>query len=141
MSRIASSGQVRQREPRVRDKAHLGRVAKLSCVSCAVRGRSTWPVEVAHIKFGIPAAGWRAFGHAEKAHDFRTAPICSGCHRTDHGAQHQNRDGDEREWWIRIGVYPPAFCAALVAAFAAGTPGMAVVRQAARGGFPWPEDA
>lgn len=138
MSRIAYSGGIRQREPRIRDKPYLGWVAKISCVACACRGRRTWPVEVAHIKIGIPAAGWRSFGHAEKAHDRRTAPLCSVCHRTGPVAQHANLGGDESHWWSELGIYPPTFCQALSEAYDAGTGGMAVVRRAAAGGYPWP---
>ncbi len=141
MSRIASHGEVRQREPRVRDKGHLGFVAALPCVACARHGRGTWPVEVAHIKIGIPETGWRAFGHAERAHDWRTAPLCSVHHRTGQDAQHQNRRGDERDWWVALGIYPPDFCDALVAARAEGQDGRQVIASAARGKFPWPSTA
>lgn len=135
MSRIASSGLVRQREPRTRNKAFLGFVSGLSCVACACRGSMRRPVEVAHVKISYPEAGWRAFGHSERAHDWRTVPLCSYDHRTGPNAQHQNRGGDERAWWERLGIYPPTFCAALVAAFEAGESGDKVVRQAAQGAF------
>lgn len=81
MSRVAFHGVVRQREPRVRDKAYLGWVARLPCVACAVRGILRRPVEVAHVKCGYPKAGWREFGVSEKAHDARTVPLCPTCHR------------------------------------------------------------
>lgn len=127
MSHIENTGQLRQREPRIRDKAHLGRVAKLPCIACAVRGRRTWPVEVAHVKIGYPEAGWRAFGHSEKSHDWRTVPLCPRDHREGPAAQHGNRGGDERAYWERLGVYPPEFCQALVDAFALGKSGAEVV--------------
>lgn len=128
MSRIASAGGSRQREPRVRDRAHLGKVARLPCVACLVRGSVVRPVEVAHVKIGYPEEGWRAFGHSEKAHDWRTAPLCSSCHRTGPGGQHQNAGGDERSWWEQLGIFPPAFCEALVGAFSRGEDGLKVCR-------------
>lgn len=141
MSRIAFTGAVRQREPRIRDKAYLGFVAKIGCVACLCRGVRTWPVEVCHVKVGFPAAGWRAFGHAERSHDNRCVPLCAEDHRTGPRAQHANPGGDERTYWRNLGIYPPDFCAALYGAYEAGLPGGPVIRQAAAGGFPWPEDA
>lgn len=140
MSRIAFTGAVRQREPRVRDKAYLGFVAGLPCVACACRGGSRKPVEVCHVKVGFPEAGWRAFGHAEKSHDRRAVPLDHHCHRTGPAAQHANLGGDERTFWERLGVYPPTFCAALGEAYDAGTDGAYVVRAAARGAYPFPTD-
>lgn len=135
MSRIAPFGQVRQRDPRIRDKAYLGFVATLPCIACAVRGRLLKPVEGAHVKVGYPEAGWRAFGHSERAHDRRTVPICAYHHRLGRGAQHQNNGGDERAWWDAMGIYPAALCEALVAAYEAGENGDNVVRRAAAGEF------
>lgn len=132
MSRIAPMSAVRQREPRVRDKAYLGFVAKLPCIACAVRGVRTWPVEVAHIKCGVPEAGWRAFGASEKSHDARTAPLCRTCHREGPNAQHANRGGSERDWWNSLGIFPPDFCDALRQAYDAGEDGRSVVAEFAR---------
>lgn len=127
MSQIDSFGGLRQREPRVRDKVHLGKVGKLPCICCAVRGVRTHPVERAHVKVGYPEDGWRAFGHSEKSHDWRTLPLCARCHREGPGAQHGNRGGDERAFWERLGIHPPAVCQALVEAFARGETGFKVV--------------
>lgn len=113
----------------MRDREHLAKVAKLPCVICAVQGRRTWPVEVAHCKVGYPEAGWRAFGHSEKSHDHRTTPICSTHHRTGPDAQHRNPFGDEKAWWAHFGIYPPDFCAALVEAFSLGKTGREVVEK------------
>ena len=132
--RVAAFGVVRQREPRVRDKDHLGRVARLPCISCLVRrGFFVGQVQVAHIRCGYPLEpGWREVGKAEKPSDVRTAPLCVRCHLDGPQAQHK---ANEREWWAKLGVYPPAFCAALVAAFAAGEDGLAVIHRARRGEF------
>lgn len=132
MSRVEPSGALRQREPRRRNREHLAKVAQLPCIICAIQGRRTWPVEVAHCKSPYPEAGWRAFGHSEKGHDENCAPICSEHHRTGPEAQHRNPYGDEAAWWAHFGVYPPAFCAALVEAFAQGASGEQVVHKFAR---------
>lgn len=127
---------VRQRDPRQRDRVHLGKVARLPCVACARRGFSRRPVQVAHIRCAyLEEDGWREVGGGEKPHDWRTAPLCVRCHLDGPQAQHKS---NEREWWARLGIYPPAFCAALIAAFAAGESGDRVVRQAAAGAFPNP---
>lgn len=135
MSQVAPSGSLRQREPRVRDKEHLARVAKLFCLPCYMRGVKTWPVQVAHIRMSLPEAGWREFGKSEKPHDWRTFPACPRCHLDGPDAQHRS---NEAAWWRRLDVYPPAFCAALQEAFGKRDPGMAVLRRAAAGEFPWP---
>lgn len=132
MSRVAAFGEVRQREPRVRDKRHLGLVAKLPCIACLVRrGIQMRPVHVAHCRASYPEPGWRQVGAGEKPSDTRTTPLCPSCHLTGKAAQHGM---NEAEFWRRLGIYPPEFCAALVAAFAAGQTGERVVQEfAARG--------
>lgn len=129
MSRIAGGSDLRQREPRICDTAHLRRIRKLPCIACAVRGVRTWPVEAAHVKVGYPEAGWRAFGHSERSHDSRALPLCAADHRTGLAAQHGNHGGDERAYWERLGIFPPAICQALVDAFAAGQPGIEVIQR------------
>lgn len=128
MSFIENTRGLRQREPRVRDKAHLGRVARLCCLPCLVRrGAVVRPVEVCHIRMGVPGVpGWRDVGGAEKPSDHRTYPACSACHRTARDAQHNM---NEREFWEQLGIWPPALCAALVKAFGAGSDGMEVLRH------------
>lgn len=133
VSRIVSSGQVRQREPRVRDRAYLAWVSKLPCIACACRGRRKLGVHVAHIRMGFPAEpGWREFGKAEKPHDHHTAPLCPSCHLDGPQAQHR---GNERAFWLALRIYPPAFCSALVAAYEAVESGDKVVSAAAQGAF------
>lgn len=129
MSRIESNGILRQREPRVRDKAYLGFVAGCKCIVCAVYGITRRPVEVAHCKTGYPQSGWRSFGISEKAHDGRTTPLCALHHREGPQAQHKNVWGGERNFWEHHGIYPPDFCEALYAAFQAGDNGERVVDE------------
>ena len=138
VSRIETGGALRQRDPRVRDRAYLGWIKDLPCVSCAAQGFTRFGVHAAHVKVGFPEAGWRAFGHAEKSHDRQATPLCADCHQYGPDAQHRNRNGDERAWWERRKVYPPAFCEALRGAYESGEPGSWVVRRAARGEFPFP---
>lgn len=128
MSQVGNFGALRQREPRVRDKRHLGLVARLPCLACRIR-RGAWvrPVQVAHIRIGFPEEeGWREVGKSEKPSDFRTAPLCVRCHLDGPDAQHRM---NERDWWERLGVYPPDFCRALVEAFSRGQSGENVVAQ------------
>lgn len=127
MSQITPRGGLRQREPRVRDKRHLGLVARLCCIACLIRrGARVRPVHVAHIRSEYPEEGWREVGKAEKPSDFRTAPLCPRCHLDGPDAQHRT---NERLWWERLAVYPPALCAALVAAFSRGEPGDRVLEE------------
>jgi hypothetical protein len=127
LSQIENTGRLRQREPRIRDKRHLGLVARLPCLACLIRrGARVQPVHVAHIRAQYPEEGWREVGKAEKPSDFRTAPLCPRCHLNGPEAQHR---GNERDWWERLAVYPPAFCAALVAAFGRGESGGRVVEE------------
>lgn len=128
MSQIDNFGRLRQREPRARDKAHLGRVARLCCLACLIRrGARVRPVQVAHIRAGYPGEpGWREVGKSEKPSDFRTAPLCVRCHLDGPDAQHR---ANEREWWERLGIHPPTLCVALVEAFGRGDSGDKVVEE------------
>lgn len=128
MSRIASSGDIRQRQPRVRDPEHMGRIARLPCLACWIRrGVLVRGVHVAHVRSGYPEAeGWREVGKAEKPSDFRTLPLCPRCHLDGPDAQHRS---NEKEWYERLGIYPPDLCAALVVAFSSGQSGENVLHR------------
>lgn len=136
MSRIESFGALRQREPRVRDKAHMGKVARLPCIAClARRGAMVRPVHVAHVRCGfLGEPGWRAVGAGERPSDVRTAPLCPRCHLIEQHGQ------NERRFWAGLGIYPPSFCAGLVIDFAHGEDGLRTLRDAAQGRFPWPPE-
>lgn len=126
MSQIENNSPLRQREPRIRNRAYLAWVSKLPCVNCLSRcGALRFGVHCAHIKIGYPEAGWRAFGHSEKSHDERAVGLCPSCHMR----QHSNAGGDERWFWESMGIYPPALCQALVEAFARGESGRKVVEK------------
>lgn len=119
----------RQREPRVRDGEYMGFIAHLPCVACAVEGRATLGVEVAHVKLAIAAHGWRGWGLSERSDDRKSLPLCPAHHRTGRGAQH---GVGERKFWDRLGICPACLCEALNAAYDAGQSGIPVIRDAVR---------
>lgn len=124
MSRIAPTGSVRQREPRVRDKVHLGKIARLPCIACLVAGRTRLGVHCAHVRASYPdEPGWREVGKAEKPSDHRCLALCPDHHMHGPDAQHRS---NEKLWYERLGIFPPHLCAALVEAFARGEDGLRV---------------
>lgn len=56
----------------VAEKAHMGRVAQLSCAVCGER-----PVIVHHIRDGQ--------GMAQRSSNWLTVPLCPSCHTGPHG--------------------------------------------------------
>lgn len=102
------------RKPRERDNEHLQFVRRARCIACLVLGEAqTTPTRAAHIRCSYPAPGWPYTGKAEKPSDHRTAPLCDMHHTDGPDAQHK---ANERDWWARLRIDPPALCAALVAA-------------------------
>ena len=97
---VAPSALAIPKEKRVRDKDHLGFVAKQPCLIC---GRK--PAHAHHLRFAQP----RAMGL--KVSDEFTVPLCNAHHDALH------RTGDERAWWARHGIIEPLkFAARLWAA-------------------------
>lgn len=116
-----------QREPRVVDSDYKGWVARLPCVACFVLfGLAKLGVHVAHVSMADAAAGWRGAGGAEKAHDFRTVPLCPGHHQNFPNAQH--KIGEPR-FWALCRINPTELCAALVAAYMGGRDGAIIIAQ------------
>jgi hypothetical protein len=77
-------------EPRrIRDRDHVGYVAKEPCLIC---GRQ--PSDAHHVRF----AQSRALGR--KVSDEFTVPLCRGHHREVH------RCGDEPVWWLKVRINP-----------------------------------
>ncbi len=105
---------LRQRQPRVRDKAYLGWISELPCVAClALEGRVQHGVHVSHIRLSNPnIEGWREVGKAEKPSDFRSAPLCPRHHMDGdkHTAQHKM---SEDFFWAKMGISPFALVADL----------------------------
>jgi len=54
------------------DKAHMSRVAELSCANCG-----TEPVELHHVREGV--------GMAQRNSNFLVIPLCPSCHRGSKG--------------------------------------------------------
>lgn len=119
---------VRQREPRLRDRAYLIWLRRWSCVACMVGlPDGGGPVEAAHPKFGIGGRR-REFGLGEKSHDRFAVPLCSRHHRTGRFAEHQG----QRAFWATLGVDVAEFAQALSTAFDAGDDGDPIIQEFAR---------
>lgn len=113
-----------QREPRERDPAYLGWVAKLPCIACACHARQMRGVHVAHLRAGSLEHGKRSTGKAEKPHDRWTTPLCPIHHVNSNASQHHV---GEEAFWEALHIDPFELCLALNAAFAAGKSGQAVI--------------
>jgi len=101
--------ELRQRQPRIRDEAHLNRIRALPCIICFRAA----PSEAAHVRYGEPSSGKRKAGVGEKPDDMWTLPLCAEHHRTGKDAQHGT---NERAWWALHGIDPIPICKALAAA-------------------------
>ena len=120
------------KDPRVRDSAYMGFIAKLPCIGCMVRGEYRRPVEVAHLRIGSLEHGKRHTGMGERPSDRPwVLPLCSNCHRLGNDSQHS---GGELEWWAGRGVNPFDLCLALSAAYEEGKPGQPVIARFAAHG-------
>ena len=88
------------KETRIRDRDHLGFVARQPCLVCGRR-----PAQAHHLKFAQPRS------MSLKVSDEYTVPLCNGHHDALH------KSGDERAWWARHGIIDPLkFAARLWAA-------------------------
>lgn len=120
-----------QRQPRVRDSAHLGFVAALPCVACLVlSGKFTRPVQVAHLRTGSLEHEKRPTGMAEKPSDKWTLPLCFPHHNGGKGSQHSM---GELDFWAGLGINPFDLCLELSAAFTGGKPGLPIIVRAVGG--------
>jgi hypothetical protein len=86
--------ELRQRQPRIRDEAHLNFIRSQPCCICG-----TSPVEAAHLRVGSIGNGKLPSGMAEKPSDKWTLPLCPRHHREQHSM-------NEREFWARHGKDP-----------------------------------
>lgn len=91
MNRIAPMSELRQREPRIEDRAHLAWIPRLFCVIC---GRDR-PV-AAHVRYADARYNKPITGAGTKPDDRFTVPLCDHCHT--HGPDCQHASG-ERQWW------------------------------------------
>lgn len=97
---------LRQREPRQVDSAHLRFVRTQPCCLPYCKREA----EPAHLRMDNLAIGKELTGKGEKPHDRFTVPLCPYHHRTGIDCQHAS---NEREWWERTGLNPWAIAAAL----------------------------
>lgn len=120
---------LRQREPRRRDSAYLGWIARAPCVACLVTGRGLkYGVQVAHLRMASHAHGKRDTGGAEKPSDIWTTPLCPSHHQ--HGREAQHVMG-ERRFWEWLAVDPFDLCLELRGAYEiGGLPGPIIARHA-----------
>lgn len=59
------------------EKRHMAKVAELDCALCRAFNFPGVQAEVHHIRDGQ--------GMSQRAKDYLTVPLCSSCHRGDHG--------------------------------------------------------
>jgi hypothetical protein len=102
--------ELRQRQPRIENKAFLAFVREQPCCACGSRQN----VQAAHVRMASPAHGKRETGKGERPSDRFCVPLCAGCHMDDPGAQHKV---GERHFWRSNDVDPFAVAAALYAEF------------------------
>jgi hypothetical protein len=98
---------------RVRDNPFLAYLRRQPCEACG----SVQRIEAAHIRAGYAEDGWAPTGMQVKPSDFRALPLCAAHHREGPDAQHRM---NERLFWNRLGIHPPARCAKVYADFLAG---------------------
>ncbi len=112
-----------QRDPRERDPAYMGWVAKLPCAACMAFGKVTWGVHVAHLRTGSLEHGKRETGLAEKPGDRWTTPLCPPHHTGDKRAVAVSQHSmGELHFWAMVGINPFKLCEALSDAFDSGDP-------------------
>ena len=113
---------LRQRQPRVHDKAHLEFVSKLPCV---ITGRG--PVQVCHIRFPSMAHDKRQTGKGEKPSDRWVVPMIPEKHAEQHSMA-------EQAFWEKYGIDPLAVAQLLYACSGDIQEGLKVIRLARRTG-------
>jgi hypothetical protein len=103
---------LRQREPRVEERAFLAFLRGQRCCACSAPPR----VEAAHLRGACPARGKRETGAGEKPSDRWAVPLCADCHRNGTYALHRVSEA----WFFdNAGVDPFAAAVALHAEFLA----------------------
>lgn len=126
---------LRHRDPRERDRAYLGWVARLPCLACMVHGTVNWGVQVAHVRAASLEHDKRYTGKGEKPSDRWVLPLCQPHHTGDRRrapvAQH---DMDELEFWALFGIEPFSLCIELRACFERGGVGVTIISKAAAAG-------
>lgn len=112
------------RDPRERDPAYMGWIAKLPCIACLVRGKHTLGVHVAHLRMGSEDHDKRPTGMAEKPSDRWTLPLCPPHHVNGNESQHHV---GEEPFWEALNINPFDLCLKLRDAYESGTSGSTVI--------------
>lgn len=92
-----------QRNPRIKDSAHLDFIRQLPCLICG----NDIQTEAAHVKMADPSIAKPMTG-GMKPHDMFTVPLCGEHHRAQHST-------NERKWWLSKGIDPVKVALALFA--------------------------
>lgn len=114
--------ELRQRQPRVEDKAFLAFVRAHRCCAC----RAVPPVQAAHIRVGSRAHQKRPTGIGEKPGDRWSVPLCVDCHLDGPGALHKV---GEEPFWRAAAVDPFALARCLYSAFLSSNSAVEVGHQ------------
>lgn len=97
-----------ERDPRQRDPAFLGYVAKLPCLACMVSGKVKWGVQVAHLRAASPEHDKRYTGKGEKPSDRWVLPLCQPHHTGDlTRVPFSQHEMGELDFWARLGIADP----------------------------------
>jgi hypothetical protein len=89
-------GELRQRQPRERNRAYLNFIRQQRCCVC---GDNT-TVEAAHLRTGSVNHGKEAAGMAQKSSDIWALPLCGRHHREQHSM-------GEMQFWTSHGINDP----------------------------------
>lgn len=97
-----------ERDPRQRDPAFLGYVARLPCLACMVGGKVKWGVQVAHLRAASPEHEKRYTGKGEKPSDRWVLPLCQPHHTGDLSrVEFSQHEMSELDFWARLGIADP----------------------------------
>lgn len=95
---------IADRPVRLRSRIHLQRLAELRCT---IPGCTGWPVDPHHLTFVQPRA------RGLKASDELTVPLCRYRHHSAASRFGVHHSGDERGWWMVMGIDPEPIAARL----------------------------
>lgn len=101
---------LRQREPRITDKAFLAFVHTKPCCACGTFS----DVQAAHLRRPCLERGKRATGLGERPNDFWSVPLCRGCHLDSPNSLHRT---SEEVFFARLKIDPFALAADLYEEF------------------------
>lgn len=130
VARAALDGvQARFRQPRQHDDAFMAWLRDIGlCIACLIEERPAHPgpIEAAHQKQNIAAAGWTKVS-GRRAHDRQCVGLCRFHHQDAPNAC----DKGQRQFWDRLGIGDRIanLCTELYAAFKGGSDGALIIRR------------